>query len=73
MDATLMQQRDELNEKANMQYSPDDFPGSKEWLISQKLWAAVSDFDLAHPEIIEGIKAERRAKDKAVAEEKGWI
>lgn len=61
-----------------MTYSPNDFPGSKSWMIATAAQKALADFDAAHPEIIADIKTERAAKEKAKTDEimsrqEGWI
>lgn len=42
-------------------YSPDDFPGSKRWLACLAAEQALREFDVAHPEVLASIKAEKAA------------
>ena len=69
----LIEQRKALSGAVSMSYSPDDFPGSREWRETQELQGKLKEFDAAHPGIIAEIKAEKKAKDAAVAKKAGWI
>jgi len=69
----LENKRTELTDTVDMSYSPDDFPGSTEWVRTQNLQKKVCEFDLEHPEIIAEIKAAKKSKDAAIAKKAGWV
>ena len=73
MNDELKKQREELSERAFELYSPDNFPGSAGWIAYNKAEKTLKEFDTQHPDIIAAIKAEKAAKDAAVADAAGWI
>ncbi|MBW2559447.1 MAG: hypothetical protein JRE40_01190 [Deltaproteobacteria bacterium] len=73
MEKDLTTKRQELHEAVFNSYSPDDFPGSKNWQITFSAQNELNEFDKAHPEIVAKIKAAKAAKDAATAKKAGWI
>ncbi len=69
----LKEQRKELAEAVYNSYSPEDFPGSKAWRITQSHQKQLNEFDTAHPEIIAQQTTEMNARNAKTAEEAGWI
>ena len=49
-------------------YSPESRPGSPRWMENKRARVALAAFDAAHPEIIEAIRAEKKAADEAAYE-----
>ena len=69
----LKKQRKELAEAVFYSYSPEDFPGSKAWCVTQSQQKNLNEFDAAHPEIIAQQTAEMNARNAKTAEKAGWI
>lgn len=60
----LRMQRSGLAKAEADSYSPEYFPGSREWMANRRAKNALDAFDIAHPEIIEALRAERDAAQK---------
>ena len=69
----LFAERKSLTDKERELYSPEDFPGSKQWRIHQKALHAVLEFNRKHPEIKAELKAQQQVKDRNKADIAGWI
>ena len=65
MDNNLLEKRQALADTEQYSYDPSDYPGSRRWKEHKKHADVLKAFDAAHPEIIEGLKAERDAARKA--------
>ena len=62
---SLRDHRKALAEAEYNSYDPDNFPGSARWRKNKVDADALAAFDTVHPEIIEAIKAEKKAAEKA--------
>jgi len=62
---TLRQHREALAKQEYNSYDPEHFPGSRAWLANKKAANDLKAFDLAHPEVVASINAERIERQKA--------
>ena len=58
-------QREALVMAERGSYSPDAFPGSRQWLANKRAADALAEFDAAHPELVAELKAEADAAKQA--------
>jgi len=65
MNSELRSERKRLAEAEFNSYSPENFPGSAGWRKNKIAKDALAVFDLAHPDIVAELKAEREATQKA--------
>ena len=63
--ASMISKRNELSDAERYSYSPDDFPGSKNWRINKAHADALAAFDAANPEVLAEVKAQRKAREAA--------
>ena len=63
--ATPRGQREALVMAEADSYSPDAFPGSRQWIENKKAADALAAFDRRHPEVKAEMDAERAAAEKA--------
>lgn len=62
---SLRDQRKILAETEYNSYDPDNFPGSAGWRKNKKAADDLAIFDRNHPEILEQIRIEKKAANKA--------
>ena len=65
MEKELREQRRALARTESNSYDASDFPGSRAWMEHAAHRKALKAFDLAHPEIIAAIMAERQTAEHA--------
>ena len=65
---SLHAERDALVQAESNSYSPDAFPGSRQWMINNQASKALAAFDAAHPEISAELQAKSDAERKASSE-----
>lgn len=58
--SSLIAEYKRLSRVADGLYSPSNYPGSKAWMAQRAAVKAAKEFEAAHPEVIEAIKAARK-------------